>query len=708
MMHRWLSKYLHLGLVVGCAVQGTFCAGEAFGLSVFSTQAEKLFAQGIDAYRKGDYERARDRLQQLLEFPTNQRSSAAQLVLSTAAFRLGDYGRALEAAKQLQRRHLGSRYTPYIRLIAGDSYHAMKRYYEAATQYSRILATPANIRLQASAAERLAAIVSNGSISPRALDSIRMSLGEDRLRDALRYGEARWYARLGWFDEGANALQTYIDETKNGIFNALARAELNKMHEVSSEQVSGDIHTPEAPDAVLVDDAAIGDRPKVGMLLPLSGPMRQYGEDLLDGARLANREADQPFQLVARDIGFEYDLPVIESEASGLLRTIAVTRNLTVTEEVVAIIGPIFSTTAVAAGVASEAAGIPLIAPLAQQSDLDAMGEYVFQLNVIPEIQGRILGEFATLALGFENLAVVAPLTDYGWRFEREFADSARANGGNIVYTGWYVPGETTDFKLIFDEMRQAGFRLMPPPVEETETAEDSLLWLAEEGIMTDPDLPPLAAEAESDEEEAPPDSSEIFIDTIDAVLVIVESFSDAKTIAPQLRFHRLETQILGNDLWYEPEAIRQLPRGEQAYVENTIFASRYYDAAPDTRTFTDQFRLSYGRDPGVAAFGYDAAHLLVNAWKEGNQSPGALRDWLEDVRDYPGASGRISFVDGRRTNKEIGLLKIARRGRVRPLDEEDLPDLSPPLEEEGFDLPEADFEVAPERAEQPFSDTED
>ena len=689
MKHRCLQRRVITAAVCG-ALFAMLWSGDADAASVYSNQAEKLFAQGLDAYRRGDYERARDRLQQLLEFPSNQRSSAAQLVLGTAAFRLGDYARALQAAKQMQRRHLGSRYTPYIRLIAGDSYHAMKRYYEAATQYSRILATPASLRLQASAAERLAAIAKNGSISPRALESIRMSLGEARLQDALLYGEARWYARLGWSEEGEAALQTYLDKMGEGIFHVLARTEIGRLQRSADPDAIAE-KIPETSGTLAEEGEARAGRPKLGLLVPLSGPFRQYGEDLLDGVHLANREADEPFEILPQDIGFDYDLPVVESEGSELLRAIALTNRLTMSEQVVAIIGPIFSATAVAAGVAAEAAGVPLIAPLAQQSDLDGLGRNVFQLNVIPEIQGRAMGEFATLALGFETLAVVAPLTDYGWRFESEFADSARANGGNIVYTGWYVPGETTDFKLIFEEMRQAGFELMPPPAEEVPMEEDSLLWLAAGGEFIENELQLVEAE----EEEAPPDSSEIFIDTIDGVLVVVESFSDAKTIAPQLRFHRFETQILGNDLWYEPEEIRQMPRGEQAYVEDTIFLSRYHDAAPKTREFTDQFRVSYGRDPGVAAFGYDAAGLVVGAWLEGSRSPEEIREWLEGVRDFQGASGRISFADGRRTNREIGLLKIARRGRVRPLDEDDLPDLSPPLaEEEGYDLPKAELDL--------------
>ena len=78
-------------------------------------------------------------------------------------------------------------------------------------------------------------------------------------------------------------------------------------------------------------------------------------------------------------------------------------------------------------------------------------------MSVTPEVQGRTLGEYATLVLGLQNIAILAPLSDYGWVFERGFADTAHANGGNIVYSGWYVPGETKDFKHMDQGFQIAG-----------------------------------------------------------------------------------------------------------------------------------------------------------------------------------------------------------------------------------------------------------
>ena len=649
---------------------------------VYSEGAEKQFSRGLAGYQREEYQEAREHFQKLLEFPLNQRTSAAQLMFSKSLFHLGQYGSALQAARSLQRRFPASRYLPDARLVAGDCYFTLRRYYEAATQYGRILATPASLALQASASERLAGIVKNRLISAKALESIRLSMGASRLREALIFGEARWYSRLGWEEQSRAAIQTYVDSVPKGIFAPLV--ERGALGARPPQPVPAPAAS-EWPPPATEEPAARPDRderPGLGLLLPLSGPYRSYGRDLLDGARLANLELGEPFALLAEDTGFDYGdlLPIAESPGNELLRTVQAARRLIEEAEVTALIGPVFSSATVVAAVAAEAAGVPMIAPLAQLSGLDSLGENIFQMNVIAEIQGRALAEHATLVLGLHNLVVLAPLTDYGWRFQREFTGVAHANGGDVVHVDWYVPGETKDFKRIFEEVRKVGFGLMPPPPADTLAAVDSLAWLGEDlGWQTDLSEPGRAPPPELvAKEEAPPDSSEIFIDAIHGIAVVVESFDDAQTIAPQLRFHRLDAQILGNDLWYEPAAIRQMLSGERSHVQGAVFVARQHENAPLARRFTDAFRREFGRDPGYAAHGYDAARMVLEAWRQGSRSRTAVREWLAALQGFDGASGGISFAEGGRTNGQVMLLKIAARGRVRPLSAADLPDLGP------------------------------
>ena len=677
---------------------------------IYSAEAEKIFGDGLAAYRAERYDQALDRLQRLLEFPLNQRSSAGQLLQSKALFRLGRFAEALDTARGLQRKFADSRYLPDARLLAGDTFFKLKRYYEAATEYGRLLATAVPLGIQAQAAERLAAIAQNGFINDKGLENLSLVVGAGRLREALFFGRARWFRRLGWLDESEQAMQTYRDSVSSGIFARLA--------------LPTGAEVPVLPAAIAApapaDPVDRTDRPRLGLLLPMTGPYRKIGAELYEGVQLANEDAGEVFELIVADTGVDYEgLPigdhlggdVSESPGSGLIRVVQGARRLAA-EGTVAIVGPVFSSSAVVAAVVAESAGLPLLVPLSQQSGLDSLGRHVFQLSTIPEAQARILAEYATLVLGLEHLVVIAPLSDYGWSFEREFNRVATANGGIIAHRDWYIPNQTKDFRRVFEEIRAAGFALMPSP-EDTLAVDDQLEWSDPNSYLEDEE-PSFLTELlrgledeeaageglEEEEAEAPPDSSEIFIETIDGVVVAVENFADVQTIVPQVSFHRLETKILGNDIWYDPEAMRQMRAREREYLDGAIFVSARQESAAAARTFVDAYRQRFQRDPNYAATAYDATRLLGAGWAQGHRDRLALTDWLAGIGYYEGASGIISLARGDTPLGDMILLKVD-HGKIRPLDEGDLPEMA--VVEE--DLPILELDLP--QSELPLEETE-
>ena len=662
--------------------------GQPLPQPAYSPEAERKFADGLAAYIKGNYPEALSSLEEVSVMPPHQRSSAAFLLLSRTLVRLDRFEEALEAASRIETDFPGSRYTADARLVVGDCHFRLNRYREAAAEYAGLLAAPGPLSLQASAAERLAGIVINRMISAGEREQVRRQVGAERFRDAMLFGEARWYYRLGWKERSRAALTDYLRSVENGVFTALARRTLSggaSGTETESEWATDGLPAQSGVRAGL-ESAGPGGRPVIGVPMPLTGSRSYAGEELLAGIHMANDRMGKPFEVKVVDTGggrlvgaHGSAASIPQGDGASLLRTVSAVRTLARDPDVVAIIGPVFSPACVAASVVADAAGLPLIAPLAQQSGLDTLGRNIFQLNVVPEIQGGALAEYATLVLGLETLAVLAPLTEYGWNFHRAFAGQAESNGGKIVHSDWYVPEETTDFKNQFEALREAGFRLMPSPdpVDSLAVLDSlSLAVLDTTGVgeMTFYEL--LEAGNEIAEEPDPPDSTEIFIDTIDGIAVVVESFDDARTIAAQLRFYRLEGRVLGNDIWYRPEELGQMSLIERKYIEGGALVSGRHGAA-STRAFTDEFRTRFRRDPGLAAHGFDAAGMLIKGWEEGHQTRAALREWLSEVRGYQGAAGRVSFADGRRVNTELSLLTIDSRG-VRAYGDRDFPGLSP------------------------------
>jgi len=693
----------------------------------YLVEAERVFERGLEAYDKEAFDKARTHFGKLSELPINQRSSAGLLMLGRALFQLGQYEEARQVTRRLEREFEGSRYSVDASLIMGDAFYQEQRFFEAARRYVRVLGTPSPLGVQASAAERLAAIVKNGEIDPQGVDRLRMITGPALLRDAMLFGEARWYARLGWRQQSRTAMGAYLGAVPDGVFVQLARSSLagddgrvpgaERLPQPAipvQDPVEADflsrprgapprigLRIPSLADelsersrirpfSLTAEELSVSTRPRLGIILPLSGDQFPSAEEVLDGIVMANDEMGQPFDLILADTGHDFgSVPIKQSEPSRLIHTVKVAEELIDRWGVVALIGPLFSTSCAAAASVAESAGVPLISPLAQQSGLDSLGQYIFQLRTVPEVQGQVLAEYATLVLGLHTFAILSPLTEYGWNFERAFSASARANGGVIVHSDWYHR-DATDYQAQFDSIRMAGFELMPSP-----SAEDSLAVLdslsqavldtslAGDGLFWE-------MFGDNDFQTEPPDSTELFIDTIDGIVVVVERFSEAQIIAPQIPFKRLVTQVLGNDLWYDPEALMEMGPRDRANMENTVFVSGRGVKGEEATRFTANFRRRFEKDPGYAAYGYDAARILGVGWDEGYRSRDSLRIWLSALRGFEGASGRISFSDARRVNGELILLKIDANSVIRPLSSEDLPTVKIPDEE----LPEAAMEL--------------
>ena len=642
------------------------CPGAGWSEQVpFSPAADKLFTKGVKAYTKGQYSKARDTFVDLVKQPLNQHSSAAQLMLGRALFHLGEYERGLQVAQRLETKYPDSPLVADACLVGGDCCYALQRYAEAALLYGRVLAhAKASLPLKGQAAERLAALSANGTIASPALERLEKAVGAGLLRDGLAYGTVRWYQRLGWEGPSRAAQNVYRRQHAGGVFMPLVAE--GKVGLPRPEALVAEVTPP-----AVVPPRSSGGVPRLGLLLPLSGPNAALGRELLEGVRLANREQDNPFELVPVDTGFEYGtLPVTEGQDSELVRTGRAMQSLIADDKVLAVIGPVFSGPAVLAAVSAEAAGLPLVVPLAQQSGLDSLGNYTFQLRPTPEAQAQALGEYATLALGLKTLVVLAPLTDYGWTFEREFTQAAQAKGGRVVYRDWYLPDQQRDFRRHFAEIRRVGLALKPPVPDSL--AVDSL------------DTPGIAGEE--------------VVDTIDGMVVVVESFEDAKTIAPQLHFHQVKTQVLGNDIWYDPESLAELSVDERQDFLGCMFVTSREEDTPAARQFAEAFRRQAGRQGNYAVYGYDAARLVIAGWQGGKRERGALRDWLAAVQGFAGASGRISFGPRRQTNTELAMLKISRRGQIVPASQPEEPEEPPPLPPE---TPEPGAEEAPVDADQ-------
>ncbi|MEM0963442.1 MAG: ABC transporter substrate-binding protein [Bacteroidota bacterium] len=165
----------------------------------------------------------------------------------------------------------------------------------------------------------------------------------------------------------------------------------------------------------------------LGVVLPISGINGYLGQALFNGVRIAVDEHNdsgqgRPVRMVFRDSG---------GNGEGARQAV----EGAVLQGADAIIGPLFSDEAEPAGAAAEAAGIVLLAPLANSDESISEGRrFVFQANPTFPARGRAMARYAIGRLGLDRLGVASQRGEFGADMAVGFAAEARRLGAAVAF----------------------------------------------------------------------------------------------------------------------------------------------------------------------------------------------------------------------------------------------------------------------------------
>ena len=144
----------------------------------------------------------------------------------------------------------------------------------------------------------------------------------------------------------------------------------------------------------------------------------------------------------------------------------------------------------------------------------------------------------------------------------------------------------------------------------------------------------------------------------------------EIELLAPQLTFYGLDTldiQFLGTSGW---AADQVLSRVDSRHTDGVVTSTAHM--GPEDMEAFHRFRDAYesmfqkSLRSHVPAFGYDAAALLLKALQSRPRDTDELMRALEQIRDFPGATGRLS-VEGGRIRRAPRLARI-QAGELVPI----------------------------------------
>jgi branched-chain amino acid transport system substrate-binding protein len=143
-------------------------------------------------------------------------------------------------------------------------------------------------------------------------------------------------------------------------------------------------------------------------------------------------------------------------------------------------------------------------------------------------------------------------------------------------------------------------------------------------------------------------------------VIYMAGYYQDGGAILKQAKQLGIEAHFWGATTHEDPQLLTIAGDSAEGfhYPVSTGFDASSQDSV--VSAFVSEFRNKYKKDPGlVSALGYDCGKLLADAVISGNLSAETIRAYLAGVKNYDGASGKMTFDAQGDVHKAIQLKEV-------------------------------------------------
>jgi len=340
---------------------------------------------------------------------------------------------------------------------------------------------------------------------------------------------------------------------------------------------------------------------ELALLLPLSGELQPFGEEIYHGAVIASeqyrRETGKRLTLVP------YDTKGYPIDAARVVKELVHTNTD-------AVIGPLTSKEAAVASAILSCEPLPMITPAATQAGLTLLSESIFQLSPNIELQGVQAAEYAVASRGADSAAIITPTTADQMRMARAFADRFEALGGKVVAIEYYRPRDR-DFGPCVRDVKAGLLGLQP----------DSAFFVNADGDTLDVEAIPVSIDC----------------------LYLPGSADQLRLLLPQIRYYAIDAFYLGSDGWGDDAVFRL---GDDI-TRRAVFPSPFLEREQSQEyvRFATEYDARYGEQPRrLASLGFDAVRLITSAVLAGATTRQELVTRLSRVKDYRGAAAPVTF----------------------------------------------------------------
>lgn len=347
-------------------------------------------------------------------------------------------------------------------------------------------------------------------------------------------------------------------------------------------------------------------RLKIGLIAPLTGDVKTFGESVKNGFLLAIEEANQKGGILNKKIGY-----VLCDDKNDPTEAANAAYKLINQDKVNAIIGSVASKASIPVSEVCEQARIVMITPTSTNPKVTIREDgtrkrYIFRACFIDPFQGKVAATFALKNLNKKTAAILYDVgNDYVKGLAEYFKASFEEGGGKVLIFESYSKDDV-DFSALLTKVKRFN-----------------------------PDI-----------------------------LFLPDYYTKVGLIVKQAKGIGITSTLMGGDGWDSPDILKIA--GEA--IEGGYFTNHYSPEDPreEVSEWVKKYLERYGKIPdALATLAYDATNLLLTAVAHANSfEPDKIREALDKIKEFKSVSGKIVFDENGNPIKDAVIMQY-KNGKV-------------------------------------------
>ena len=339
---------------------------------------------------------------------------------------------------------------------------------------------------------------------------------------------------------------------------------------------------------------------RIGLIAPLSGDVKTFGESVRNSFLIAVEEANARGGVAGMKITY-----VVQDDKNDATEAANVANLLVNQLRVKAIVGSVTSKATIPVSDIIQAAKVPTISPTATNPKVTVADgkrkDYMFRACFIDPFQGAVMAKFSRETLKGKSAAVLFDASnDYSKGIAEVFRDVFRKQGGKVAAFESYGKDDV-DFSALLTKVKASGAD----------------------------------------------------------VLFLPDYYNKVGLIAKQVQEKGLKVRLVGPDGWDSPDLVKIAGSA----IEGGYFSNHYSpdDLRPEVAAWVKKYKGKHGQVPdALGTLAYDATNLLLEAIrKAGSDDPKKIRDALASIKGFNGVTGKATLDRNGDSIKSAAILKI-------------------------------------------------